>query len=209
MPNLDDLYNSVASFNEDKVKDLVKKYMDEEIPAIGILKSLQKGLVEIGNRYEKGDCFVPELMYGAEIVRSATKMLKPVLKGQTLETKGNVVLGTVFGDIHNIGKDLVKMVLEGAGFKVIDIGEDVNPEDFIKAIKDNDAKLVGLSALLTMTLDAITETVKAIKSSGLKDKTKVMIGGAPVTELVREKSGADFYGQDAFAAVKYAKIIYG
>lgn len=208
MAKLNDLYESVVFFREEEVKNLVQKYIDSGVSPEEILVSLQKGLVEIGDRFERGEYFIPELMYGGEIVRSSTELLKPLLKKEDIPAKGKVVLGTVFGDIHNIGKDLVKLLLEGDGFEVIDLGEDVNPDKFVKAIKENNVKLVGLSALLTMSFDSIIGTVKAIVDADLKERVKIMIGGAPVTELVREKSGSDFYGKDAFEAVKYARKVY-
>ena len=209
MAKLNDLYEAVISFKEEDAKSLVQKYIKEGIAPEDILVTLQESLHEIGDRFERNECFTPELMYGAEIVRTSIEPLKPLLKGKTLATKGKVILGTVSGDIHNIGKDLVKLVLEGDGFEVIDLGENVDPDKFIEAIKSNDAKLVGLSALLTMSFEAISITVKAIKDAGLGDKVKIMVGGAPITELVREKTGSDYYGKDAFSGVKYAREIYG
>jgi len=208
MAKLNDLYESVVFFREEEVKNLVQKYIDSGVSPEEILVSLHEGLVEIGNRFEREEYFIPELMYGGEIVRSSIELLKPFLKKEDIPAKGKVVLGTVFGDIHNIGKDLVKLLLEGDGFGVIDLGEDVSPDKFVKAIKKNNVKLVGLSALLTMSFNSIIGTVKAIVDAGLKEKVKIMVGGAPVTELVREKSGSDFYGKDAFEAVKYARKVY-
>jgi len=209
MATLNDLAEAVISFKEEEAKKLVEKYIKEDIAPEDILVSLQKGLIEIGKRFERGECFAPELMYGAEIVRTSIEPLKPLLKGKTMATRGKVVLGTVYGDIHNIGKDLVKLLLEGDGFEVIDLGENVDPAKFVEAIKSADAKVVGLSALLTISFSAITNAVKAINDAGLGDKVKIMVGGAPVTELVREKSGCDFYGKDAFAGVRYAREVYG
>jgi len=209
MATLNDLYEAVISFKEEEAKKLVEKYIKEDIAPEDMLISLQKGLIEIGNRFERGECFAPELMYGAEIVRTSIEPLKPLLKGKTMATKGKVILGTVYGDIHNIGKDLVKLLLEGDGFEVIDLGENVDPAKFVEAIKSANAKVVGLSALLTISFSAITNAVKAINDAGLGDKVKIMVGGAPVTELVREKSGCDFYGKDAFAGVRYAREVYG
>lgn len=209
MARLNDLYEAVVSFKEEEAKKLVEKYIEGGEAPEDILLSLQEGLIEIGNKFEAGECFTPELMYGAEIVRTAIVPLKPLLKGKETKTKGKVVLGTVFGDIHNIGKDLLRLLLEGDGFEVIDLGENVDPAKFVEAIKSSDAKLVGLSALLTMSFDAITDAVKTIADAGLKDKVKIMVGGAPVTELVRDKSGCDFYGEDAFSGVKYAREVYG
>jgi methanogenic corrinoid protein MtbC1 len=209
MARLNDLYEAVVSFKEEEAKKLVEKYIEGGKAPEDILLSLQEGLIEIGNKFEAGECFTPELMYGAEIVRTAIVPLKPLLKGKETKTKGKVVLGTVFGDIHNIGKDLLRLLLEGDGFEVIDLGENVDPAKFVEAIKSSDAKLVGLSALLTMSFDAITDAVKTIADAGLKDKVKIMVGGAPVTELVRDKSGCDFYGEDAFSGVKYARKVYG
>lgn len=208
MAKFNELYEAVILFKEQEVKNLVQEYIDRGVSPEEILADLQEGLIEIGNRFDRGEYFTPELMYGGEIVKSSMELLKPFLKKENMSVKGKIVLGTVFGDIHNIGKDLVKLLLEGDGFEVIDLGEDVSPDKFVGAVKENNVKLVGLSALLTMSFDSITSTVKTIIDAGLKEKVKIMVGGAPVTELVREKSGSDFYGKDAFDAVKYARKIY-
>lgn len=208
MEKSNDLCQALVSLKEDEVKELVKKYIEAGKSPKEIVLILQEGLIEIGNKFEKEEYFVPELMYGAEIAKVSIKPLESMLKGKELKTKGKVILGTVFGDIHNIGKDLVGMLLEGDGFEVINLGENVNPSKFVKAIEENEVKLLGLSALLTMSFGAITNTVKTIEESGLRDRVKIMVGGAPVTELVREKTGCDFYGKDAFEGVKYARKVY-
>ncbi|MHB1334921.1 MAG: cobalamin B12-binding domain-containing protein [Candidatus Humimicrobiaceae bacterium] len=123
--------------------------------------------------------------------------------------KGKIVLGTVYGDVHDIGKDIVKSLLEGSGFEVIDLGTNVEPSKFVDSIKESEAKVVGLSALLTIFFNAIADTVKAIENSGIRGKVLIMVGGAPVTELVAKSTGCDFYGKDAYEGLKYVSNIYG
>jgi methylmalonyl-CoA mutase cobalamin-binding domain/chain len=141
-------------------------------------------------------------------MKNAMKILEPLLKNADIKPRGKVIMGTVYGDIHDIGKDLVKSILEGSGYEVIDVGTNVNPEKFIEAVKSTNSKLLGLSCLLTVSFESIKKTIDAIKDAGLRDKIKIMIGGAPTSEMVKEKTGADFYGKDAFSAVKIAEKVY-
>jgi 5-methyltetrahydrofolate--homocysteine methyltransferase len=209
MNKFNNLYEAIIMFKEDDAVRLVKKYISENKKPEDIISSAQEGLREIGNRFENGEYFTPELIYGGEIVRKILEKVEPLLKNTKSIKRGKVILGTVFGDIHNIGKDLVKLLLQGDGFEVIDLGEDVDPKEFIEVMKSNsDAKLIGLSALLTMSFNSISKTVNEIKEAGLRDNVKIMVGGAPVTELVKESTGCDFYGKDAYQAIYYARDIY-
>jgi len=207
MAQQETLSQAMADLQEEKVKGLIKEKLAAEEPATDILKECQKGMIEIGNRYEEGIYFVSELMYAGEIMKDITAELGPMLSGDAAEseaTAGKVVLGTVKGDIHDLGKDVVGLMLRGAGFEVIDLGVDVPPEKFVAAIKDSGATIVGMSVFLTMAYESATATVKAIEEAGLRDKVHIMVGGGPVTELVREKTGCDFYGKDAVAGTNYA-----
>ena len=211
MAQQESLSQAIADLAEDKAKELIKEKIAAGVSADQVLKECQTGLVEIGNRYEEGEYFVSELMYAGEIMKDIMVDLGPMLSGQTGSegTIGKVVLGTVKGDIHDLGKDVVALMLRGAGFEVIDLGVDVAPEKFVEAIKETDAEVVGMSVFLTMAYEAATATVNAIKEAGLRDKVSIMIGGGPVTELVREKTGCDFYGKDAVSGTNYALEVVG
>jgi len=206
MSQQESLSQSMADLAEGNVKKLIKKKVKAGVPATQILKECQTGMVEIGKRYEEGKYFVSELMYAGEIMKDIMADLGPMLSGEPeSETRlGTVVLGTVKGDIHDLGKDVVALMLRGAGFEVIDLGVDVPPERFVEAVKESGATIVGMSVFLTMAYESAAATVNAIKKAGLRDKVSIMIGGGPVTELVRENTGCDFYGKDAVAGTNYA-----
>ena len=206
-----ELTNSLADLKEDNVYGLVDEHVKAGISANRILKALWDGMSIIGDRYKNGTYFVSEMMFAGEIMRRAMIKLSPILEqeGGKEEIIGKVILGTVKGDIHDLGKDIVKMVLSGNGFHVVDLGVDVSAEKFINAIKTHsDAKIVGLSVLLTSVFPSVENIVKKINDSNLRQKVKIIIGGAPVTDRVAEATGCDFYGEDAVAAVSYSKGIY-
>ena len=211
MAQQESLSQAMADLAEDRVKNLIKDQIEAGVPAIDVLRECQKGMAEIGNRYEAGDYFVSELMYAGEIMKDIMADLGPMLSGETEpgSSLGKVVLGTVKGDIHDLGKDVVALMLRGVGFDVIDLGVDVPPEKFVEAIKESSATIVGMSVFLTMAYEAATATVDAIKVAGLRDEVSIMIGGGPVTDLVREKTGCDFYGKDAAAGTNYALKVVG
>jgi len=211
MTQQESLSQAMANLEEEKAKNLVKEKIEAKVPAIKILKELQTGMIEVGNRYQRDEYFVAELVYAGEIMKEITADLEPLLEGapESETTVGKVVIGTVKGDIHDVGKDIVVIMLRGAGFDVIDLGVDVPPQKFVEAIKESGAPVVGMSVFLTMAYEAAAETVNAIKEAGLRDKVSIMIGGGPVTELVREKTGCDFYGKDAAAGVNYALKVVG
>lgn len=206
MAQQESLSQAMANLEEEKVKNLVKEKIEAGVLATEILKELQTGMIEVGNRYQRDEYFVAELVYAGEIMKEVAADLEPLLEGapESETTVGKVVIGTVKGDIHDVGKDIVVIMLRGAGFDVIDLGVDVPPQKFVEAIKESGAPIVGMSVFLTMAYEAAAETVNAIKDAGLRDKVSIMIGGGPVTELVREKTGCDFYGKDAAAGVNYA-----
>jgi methylmalonyl-CoA mutase cobalamin-binding domain/chain len=211
MAQQESLSQAMADLAEEKAKKLIKEEIEAGVPAAQILKECQAGMAEIGKRYEEGKYFVSELMYAGEIMKDIMADLGPMLSGEpeSEASLGKVVLGTVKGDIHDLGKDVVALMLRGAGFEVIDLGVDVAPEKFVEAIKDSGAAIVGMSVFLTMAYESATATVNAIKEAGLRDKVSIMIGGGPVTELVRERTGCDFYGKDAVAGTNYALEVAG
>lgn len=203
-----DLSIALINLDEKKVYRILDEKIAVKVSGKEILEELQGAMSEIGKKFEKKELFVPELIFSGIIMKNAMKILEPLLKNADIKPKGKVIIGTVYGDIHDIGKDLVKSILEGSGYEVIDVGTNVNPEKFIEAVKSTNSKLLGLSCLLTISFESIKKTIDAIKDAGLRDKIKIMIGGAPTSEMVKEKTGADFYGKDAFSAVKIAEKVY-
>jgi 5-methyltetrahydrofolate--homocysteine methyltransferase len=174
---------------------------------------LNKGLIatmnEVGERFSKGLIFVPQMLRSARAMQECTKLLKPFFREGDITSKGKVLIGTVKGDLHDIGKNLVSMMLEGAGFTIIDLGVDVPPEKFVQKVRELEPDIMGMSALLSTTMPAMPQTIEALEKAGLRDKVKVMIGGAPVTEKYAQKISADSYASDAGSAVSKAKKLLG
>lgn len=192
------LSTSVLEGDEEKALELTQKALDENLPANDILqKGLIVGMNEVGVRFKRGDMFVPEVLMSAEAMHSSLDVLRPILAESGSDQLGRILLGTVAGDLHDIGKNLVGMMCEGAGFEVVDLGFDVKPETFIEAIKEHQPNVVGMSAMLTTTMRAMGHTIKAIEEAGLRDQLKVIVGGAPVDEEFAQRIGADGYGANA------------
>ncbi len=170
---------------------------------------IQRGIVEaldiVGKKFSEGECFIPEMLVAARASKKGLEIVKPLLAKAGIEPKGKIILGTVKGDLHDIGKNIVAMMLEGAGFEVIDLGCDVAPEKFIDTLKAEKARILALSCLLTTTMISMKDTMDAVKEAGLIGKIKVMIGGPPTTEEFARKIGADFRGKDACEAVEQAR----
>jgi 5-methyltetrahydrofolate--homocysteine methyltransferase len=189
---------------EAATKDLLAKKVDAE-------KILQEALIpamdEVGDLFQKGEYFVPEMLVAARAMKQALAVLRPVFKERGIQPLGKVVVGTVKGDLHDIGKNLVAMALEGAGFEVVDLGVDVGPEKFVDAVKTQKPIAIGMSALLTTTMMSMKDTVAALKSAGVRDQVKVMIGGAPIRKEFADEIGADFYGRDSVEARNYARLV--
>lgn len=186
-----------------KVKELVTQALDEGIGARDILeKGLLAGMDVVGEKFKNNEVFVPEVLIAARAMNGGIEILKPHLVSEGVESKGTVVIGTVKGDLHDIGKNLVRMMMEGKGLKVVDMGVDVSPEAFIQAAKDNNADIIACSALLTTTMGEMKNVVDQVRAEGLN--VKVMIGGAPVTDSYRESIGADCYTPDAASAADAA-----
>ncbi len=189
-----------------QVKELVQKVLDEDVDVEKVLnEGLVAGMSVVGAKFKANEFYIPEVLIAARAMKAGMGILRPILAEKNIKGVGTVVLGTVRGDLHDIGKNLVAMMLEGAGFEVIDLGVDVSPEKFIETAKEKKADLVGLSALLTTTMTSMKDVVKAVADSGLKDKVKVMIGGAPLTQSYADEIGADGYAPDAASAVDKAK----
>jgi 5-methyltetrahydrofolate--homocysteine methyltransferase len=194
----------------EKAPKLIQKALDEGSSPKDILENaLLVGMQEVGVRFRAGDMFVPEVLMSAEAMQSAMVVLRPQLVASGVKLIGKVLLGTVKGDLHDIGKNLVGMMCEGAGFEVIDIGFNVDPEKFVDAVKQHQPQVVGMSAMLTTTMRAMGHTIKAIEEAGLRDTVKIMVGGAPVDAEFAKRIGADGYGSNAPAGSELAKKFVG
>ena len=189
---------------------LTQQALDEGMPAQSILNdALIPSMGVVGELFEKNEYFVPELLLAARAMYAALDLLRPHLQAGDFESAGKAVVGTVQGDLHDIGKKLVVIMLEGNGFEVVDLGNDVPPERFVEAVRENGSQLVGLSALLTTALPAMEKTVCAIREYDPSGKVKVIVGGAPVTQAFADSIGADGFGRDATAAVTLARRLLG
>ena len=186
------------------VKELVQTALDEGINVKDILNSLLEGMGVIGEKFKNDEVYVPEVLVAARAMNMGAQILKPYLAESGVESLGRVCIGTVQGDLHDIGKNLVKMMMEGKGLEVIDLGVDVPPQTFVQTAIDNDCKIICCSALLTTTMGVMEEVVKAAESAGIRDKVKIMVGGAPVSEEFAKKIGADAYTPDAASAADKA-----
>ena len=190
----------------DEVTDLTKQALDANVSSKDILeKGLLAGMEVVGKRFKANDMFIPEVLRCAKCMHGAMEILRPLLAETGVETAGTFVIGTVKGDLHDIGKNLVGMMFEGAGFQVVDLGIDLEPAAFVEAIKKHKASLFGMSALLTTTMPKMAETINAIKEAGIRDQVKIMIGGAPVTAEFAKEIGADAYASNAASAVDKGK----
>jgi len=172
-------------------------------------EGLVRGMDYVGIQFKKGDLFIPEVLLSARVMQASLNILKPEFAEDRVKMRGKVVLGTVKGDLHDIGKNLVGMMLEGAGFEVYDLGIDVAPEAFVEAVKEKKPDIVGMSALLTTTMGMMRNTIGALVEAGVREKVKIMVGGAPMTEEFAQQIGADGYGNDAMAAVDLARQFVG
>ena len=203
---LDSLRASVIEGDAAQAPALVKQAMDAGLPPEQILnEGLISAMAQVGKLFEEGEFFVPEMLIAARAMKAGLGLLRPSLAAANVKAVGKVVIGTVQGDLHDIGKNLVAMMLEGAGFEIVDLGTDVSPQKFVDAIRQHQPQLVGLSALLTTTMPKMKDTVEALKEAGLRDRVKVMIGGAPVTDKYAGDIGADLYAPDASSAATRAK----
>jgi 5-methyltetrahydrofolate--homocysteine methyltransferase len=189
-----------------KVEELIRLALEEELSPKEILENgLIKGMNIIGIKFKNNEIYVPEVLISARAMYAGMNILRPKLVETGVKNIGKVAIGTVRGDLHDIGKNLVKMMLEGAGFEVVDLGVDVSADKFVSAVKELQPDIVGMSALLTTTMVYMPEVIKSLEAAGLRDKVKVMIGGAPVTQNYAEQIGADGYSPDAASAVEDAK----
>ncbi len=210
MSDAGSLAEALAGCDEQRVKTLVQEKLQGDVPAAEILAECNQGMVQLGNRFASGECFIPELMFGGMIMKSVSADLGEAIESTgPAEPVGKVVMGTVLHDVHDIGKDIVVMMLRGIGFEVIDLGVDVAPEKFVEAIREHRPQVAGLSVLLTTCFQSVSDSVEAIRKAGLRDEVSLMVGGAAASDLLAEKSGCDFYGKTAVDGVKFAGQVVG
>ncbi len=207
---LEQISTAVIEGNMEDIVELTEDALDEDLSAEDILnRALMPGMDHVGVEFKAGNMFVPEVLRSARAMQASMEVLKPLLAKSGAQRAGRVLLGTVKGDLHDIGKSLVAMMCEGAGFEVTDLGKDIDPDGFVEAIKKHEPDIVGMSALLTTTMRAMESTIKAMAEAGVRDRVKVMIGGAPVTQDFADQIGADGYASNAASAAELAKRLVG
>ena len=208
--SLDTIYDAVLRGDAKTATADTQAALDDGVNPNEILhEACIPAMTEVGRLFENGDKFIPEMMIAARAMQSAVDILKPLILEEDVEVVGTIVLGTVAGDLHDIGKNLVGMMMEGAGFQIIDLGTDVSPEAFVEAVQKNNPDLLGMSALLTTTMASISATMEALTEAGVRDKVKVLVGGAPITQEFADKIGADGFAGDAGSAPRVAKALLG
>ncbi len=209
---LRELREAVLAYDENRAKEAAKRALEMGVdPLKAVEEGLAKGLRKAGNQFEKGEIFIPHLMVAAEAMKAAFKILEPEIRrrGQEIRARGTVVMGTIEGDLHDIGKNLVSLMLEVSGFKVYDVGRDAPIDVFIEKAKETNADIIGVSALMTTTMIGQRRLIERLKELNLHGRFKVMVGGASVTEDWAKEIGADAYGEDAIDAVRKAKTLLG
>ncbi len=206
MLDLKQLYDSVVSGNAKATQSITQQALADGVDPLKLVNEyMVPAMDEVGRRFEANEYFVPELLISARAMKAALEIIRPLLTARGDQPLGRVALGTVKGDLHDIGKNLVGSLLEGGGFEVIDLGVNVTPEKFIAAINEKNANIVAMSALLTTTMPSMKTTIDALKQAGVRDKVKVLIGGAPITQKYADEIGADGYSENAVGAVALAK----
>jgi len=202
------VYTAVLEGNAPATQAGVKAALEQGVSAEAILKdTLIAAMAEVGRLFEVNEYFVPEMLVSARAMQAGLVLLKPHLAAGGSISTGKVIIGTVKGDLHDIGKNLVAMMLEGAGFEVVDLGTDVSPERFVKAVQEHQPNILAMSALLTTTMPSMKSTIAALEESGLRESVKVMVGGAPVTDAFAQQIGADGHSADASSASRLAKVL--
>ena len=205
---LQNIFNGILEGDRETVRTNVQQAIDAKMsPAVILNDSMVSAMAEVGKRFEEGEYYVPELLIAARAMKEGLALLKPLLAEAKVKAAGRVAAGTVKGDLHDIGKNLVCMMLEGAGFEILDLGTDVSPEKFVDAVQTGKADVIAMSALLTTTMPNMQVTIDALKAAGLRSKAKVIIGGAPVTDSYARQIGADGYAPDASRAVALARSL--
>jgi 5-methyltetrahydrofolate--homocysteine methyltransferase len=207
-PVISEIYEAILEGQQKKAVEKVNQALAENVdPSIILNEGMVKAMAEVGRLFEEGEYFVPEMLIAARAMQNGLAILKPHLVQADIKSSGKVVAGTVKGDLHDIGKNLVAMMLEGAAFEIVDLGSDVSPEKFVEAVRTSGADIVAMSALLTTTMPNMKTTIEALEAAGLRDKVKVIVGGAPLTPEYAKQIGADGYAADASRAVALAKTM--
>ncbi|MDR1454200.1 MAG: corrinoid protein [Tannerella sp.] len=206
MENLNQLYEAILKGNLAQAVAITKTAIEQEVDTKSIIDDyMSKAMDEIGQRFESGKAFVPELLMSARAMKGALELLRPLLANSNIPRAGTIVIGTVKGDLHDIGKNLVASMLEGSGFEVINLGVDISSEKFASSIIEHKADILCLSALLTTTMNYMKEVIRALEEAGIRNQVKIMIGGAPISQSFAREIGADGYSSNANAAVSLAK----
>jgi len=210
MGALEEIAASIVAGNADSVHALTEQAVGEHIPVVDILNNgLVAGMTVVSTLFKNNEIFIPEVLVSAKAMKAGMGIIRPLLAEAQIEARGKVILGTVQGDLHDIGKNIVAMLLEGAGFEIIDLGADVPIEKFVDTAKNESADIIGMSALLTTTMVNMRSTIESLEDSGLKQDTKIMIGGAPITQTFADEIHADGYAPDAAQAVDLALSLMG
>jgi len=210
MTQQSNLAEAIAACQEEQVMALVRGKLAAGVSADEVLAECNRGMIELGNRFNREECFLPDLMFGGMIMKGVMAELAPRLTPQkATQARAKAVMGTVLHDVHDIGKDIVVMMLRGAGFDVLDLGVDVPPEKFVEAIRRHQPSVVGMSLLLTTCFKSVAGTVQAIRDAGLRDSLSIMVGGAAASELLAQNAGCDFYGKTAVDGLKHACRVAG
>ena len=208
MAELSELSKAILEGDLNAAKKITQQLLDQGVaPGVIVNDGLIVGMNEVGRLFKANEYFVPEVLISARAMKGAMELVRPLLAAGESSTMGKVVIGTVQGDLHDIGKNLVGMMLEGAGFEIIDLQTDVSPAKFVDAVKEHKPNIVAMSALLTTTMTAMKSTIEALKEAGVRDKVKVMVGGAPVTDRFAKEIGADGYAPEAASASELAKAL--
>ncbi len=210
MIDLKQLYDAIVTGDAKTTRAVTEQALQEGVPPLSlVMDHMAPAMSEVGRRFECNDYFVPELLLSARAMKSAMELIRPLLTAQGAEPVGRVAIGTVKGDLHDIGKNLVAAMLEGGGFEILDLGVNVTPEQFVATVKEKNANVVALSALLTTTMPAMKTTIEALQKAGVRQQVKVLIGGAPITQKYADEIGADGYSDNAAEAVTLAKRCLG
>jgi 5-methyltetrahydrofolate--homocysteine methyltransferase len=208
MADLTELGLGVVMGDADRVCQLTQQALDDGVSAYILLsQGMIPAMNEVGRRFQANEFYVPELIMAARAMKMGMELLRPLLTESEIQGQGTMVLGTVWGDMHDVGKNLVGMMMEGAGYRVVDLGLSVSPESFVSAIEEEKAELVGISCLVTTTMLNMRRTIEALQEAGIRDQVKIMVGGAPVTQGFADEIGADGYAPDAASAVDLARML--
>jgi 5-methyltetrahydrofolate--homocysteine methyltransferase len=210
MADFKQLYDAIITGDAQLARSTTQAALDDQVDPVRLVnEAMAPAMDEVGRLFERCDYFVPELLLSARAMKSALELIRPLLVERGAEPAGRVVIGTVKGDLHDIGKNLVASMLEGGGFEVTDLGVNVDPQKFVAAVKENRANVVAMSALLTTTMNSMRTTVDALKEAGVRDRVKVLVGGAPITDRFAREIGADGFSENAVEAVAVARKVLG